>query len=107
MHPALIALGKIAAPLIMKKVSKEVEEYVEGKIGDKDLEEVKSTVKKVEVLELDKKKAGVWSVLIGLITIASSMGYIDTGLAEAIINFLSNPEVQDAVEGAIEGSEAI
>ena len=98
-HSALIALGKIAAPLIMEKVSEEVME----KIKEDDGYEYGQIVKKAKN-KISKKKASGWVAgIIALLVFAQSQGYIDSGLAQALIDLVSNPDVQNAVGEAIDG----
>ena len=97
-HPALITAGKILAPLILEKVEEEVME----KIKEKDGYEYGQVVKKVKN-KISKKKASGWVAgIIALIVLAQSQGYIDSGLAAALIDLVSNPDVQNAVGEAIE-----
>ena len=97
-HPALITLGKLAAPLIFEKVQEEVME----KIKEDDGYEYGHIVKKVKN-KISKKKASGWVafVIAGLV-FAQSQGLIDSGLAQALIDLVSNPDVQEAVEKAVE-----
>jgi len=99
MNPALFALGKqILAKAILKKVEKEV-----VKIDEESDDTIKGTVGVIEeAYEIDKGKGAIWAFIIAVIGFAASQGYIDAGLAQAIIELLSNEAVQDAVEGAVE-----
>ena len=45
------------------------------------------------------KAVPAWVAVVGFIVyLASSMGYIDKGLADAITGLISNPEVQQSIE---------
>jgi hypothetical protein len=99
MHPLLIAVGKIAAPLVLKKVEKEISK----KIINEGLE---SEVKTIEVAYegMDKKKSAAWVVVAVVgITFASSQGWIAPELAQALIDLVQNEAVQDAVNEATSG----
>ena len=91
-------LKSIAIKAVMKKVEKEI-----VKIDSKTDDSVKGTVGAIEeTLEVSKGKAAIWGVGIALLTFAASQGWIDASLANAIIEFVSDPAVQDAVESAVE-----
>lgn len=104
-HPALIALGKIAAPLIMKKVTKEIERKFDDvpKVGPNDDGEIIELADTVEAYVVDKKKAGGWSAIaIALAYFGASQGWFGPEVAQLIDTLLSNPEVVEAIEGVVE-----
>ena len=47
------------------------------------------------------KAVPAWAAIVGFIVyLASSLGYIDKGLADAINGLISNPDVQSVIEAA-------
>ena len=104
-HPALIALGKIAAPLIMKKVTKEIERKFDDipSIGSNEDGHIVEIVDTVESYVIDKKKAGGWSTIaIALAYFGASQGWFGPEVAQLIDTLLSNPEVVEVIESAVE-----
>lgn len=50
-----------------------------------------------------KKVVPAWVAVVGFIVyLASSMGYIDKGLADAINGLISNPEVVETIDSVVE-----
>ena len=97
-HPILLAVSKIVAPMIAKKVVKEVSKKVIN-------EGLESEVTELEVVYegVSKKKSAAWvAVAVVSITIAQSQGWIDGNLAQALLDLVQNEAVQDAVSEAVE-----
>lgn len=96
MHPLLVTGLQMAAPLIKKRIEKK---FIEGIVN----EGIESTVEKTEISYegVDKRKSAAWVVgIILLAEIARSMGYIDASVYQAIVDFVSNEAVQEAVTEA-------
>jgi len=98
---AVIGLIKsIALKAVFKKVEKEV-----LKVESESSTSITGTVGVLEeVYEgVDKKKVSGWvTVVIALTYFASSQGYIDPAIAELVNTILSNPEVVEGIEKAVD-----
>jgi hypothetical protein len=71
-------------------------------------EGIESETKEVEVYYegISKKKSAIWVALsVASITVAQSMGLIDSNVAQALLDLLNNEAFQDAVNTAVESSE--
>lgn len=97
----------------MKKVTKEIErkfDDIPQVTSNEDGEIVEILTDTVEVYEgVDNKKAGGWvsalaPLATGVIYWASSQGYIPVEIAQLIDSLLSNPEVLEAADKAVEGA---
>ena len=100
--PAVVlGLGKqILAKAFLKKLTKEV-----LKVESESDSSITGTVGVLEdVYEgADSKKVSGWvTVVIALTYFASAQGYIDPSIAELVNTILSNPEVVEGIESAIE-----
>lgn len=104
-HPALVTAGKLLAPLLFKKVTREIERKLDDipKVGPNDDGKIIELVDTVEAYAIDKKKAGGWvAIAIPLAYFASSQGWISPEIAELINTILSNPEAVQAIESAVD-----
>lgn len=98
MSPALLAIGKLAAPLILEKVEEEVME----RIGEDDDYEYGQIVRKTRK-RISKKKGAAWAVLgVALLEVLRLQGVIDSSLAQIFIDILSNPEAVEALEEVVQ-----
>ena len=97
---AVIGLFKsLAIRAVMKKVEREV-----VKIDRDNDDTVTGTVGVIEeALSVDKKKVSAWvTVVIALTYFASTQGWVSPEIAELVNTILSNPEVVQGIESAVD-----
>ena len=101
---AILGLGKqLIAKAIMTKVTKEMNDKYEDIKAKNTDGEVIALTNTIEKAVISKKKASGWvGVVIALVYFASSAGYISPEIANLVDTLLSNPEVVEAIEGAVE-----
>lgn len=91
---AVLTIGKA---LLMK----EIEETIVESITEGGRE--KGAIKNKKKLRISKKKSAAWvSVVVSLLYLASSQGYISPEIANLVQVLLSDPETVNAIEAVVE-----
>ena len=104
-HPALVSIGLKLAPVLFDKVVEEVKDKLDDvqKVGLNDDGEIVEVVDTVERFVLSKKKAGGWSVIaMAFMSFGALQGWWGQDVADFANTLLSNPEVVEAIESAVE-----
>ena len=109
MNPAiLLAIKNVAMNLVMKKVTKEIDRKFEKVVpesstipnSDGDVVEFTDTI---EELVVSPKKVSAWAVVAVAVTgFAETQGWLPPSVSNLIQVLLSNPEVIQGIESAVE-----
>ena len=102
--PLLIIGKQLLAKALLKKVEREVTKHVNGAMAlDKDEKgEFKKAVEVITVEKVSSKKVSGWAfIAISFAYFASTQGWISPEVADFVNTLLSNPEVVEGIEGAI------
>ena len=109
MNPAiLLAVKNVAMNLVMKKVTKEIDRKFEKIVPESstipnDDNEVVEFTDTVEALVVSPKKVSAWAVVAVAVTgFAETQGWLPPSVSGLIQTLLSNPEVIQGIESAVE-----
>lgn len=92
-------LAFIAGKLILTKV---VDKLADRVHADENVKTIKAGTN-VYLKQADKKKSAAWvAVVITVLTVSVSMGWISGDVGQALIELFSNEAVQNGIEGAAE-----
>ncbi len=103
--PVVKPFAPVAKKLFLKKVTKEVGRALDDipSIGSNEDGQIIEIVDTVESYVIDKKKAGGWSTIaIALAYFGAGQGWFGPEVAQLIDTLLSNPEVVEVIESAVE-----